>query len=353
MDSITLQNYRCFGSEKQTARLAPLTLLVGPNGTGKTSFLALIRALWDVAFREVAPNFREHPYDLGSWDNIIHQPGGRNGRADSFLSGFAEQDGLEFAATFAEDAAAPFPITRRFVNGEAGFELHSRGSGCPERAQYRIVPGEWQPWVTEERTFSNSDGPFPIGLIARLLLLQINQKPNDDAEKIRRLLDVFDLRTELDTRPFASAPARSRPRRTCDPARLSQDSEGDYIPSYLAGTRSNLYWRVEEGMSHDRCAGGQTAVREVRQPWLRSNLRYGCRGRSDPTGGVDPEGPALGAGQQSGAHPAQDLRRPERFPSGGGAGHVGAPTLVSMNSVPRATTTGPGVCWPTRWWNWA
>ena len=27
---------------------------------------------------------------------------------------------------------------------------------------------------------------------------------------------------------------RSRPRRTYDPALLSQDSEGDYIPSYLA-----------------------------------------------------------------------------------------------------------------------
>ena len=67
MDSITLQNYRCFGSEEQTARLAPLTLLVGPNSTGKTSFLALIRALWDVAFREVVPNFREEPFDLGSF----------------------------------------------------------------------------------------------------------------------------------------------------------------------------------------------------------------------------------------------------------------------------------------------
>ena len=49
MDRITLENYRCF-REKQTARLAPLTLLVGNNSTGKTSFLALIRALWDVAF---------------------------------------------------------------------------------------------------------------------------------------------------------------------------------------------------------------------------------------------------------------------------------------------------------------
>ena len=44
MDKITLKNYRCF-REEQTARLAPLTLLVGENSTGKTSFLAMIRAL--------------------------------------------------------------------------------------------------------------------------------------------------------------------------------------------------------------------------------------------------------------------------------------------------------------------
>ena len=30
-------------------------------------------------------------------------------------------------------------------------------------------------------------------------------------------------------------------------------------------------------MSHDRYAGSQTTLREVRQPWLRRNLRYGCR----------------------------------------------------------------------------
>ena len=48
MDSITLKDYRCF-HEQQTARLAPLTLLVGENSTGKTSFMAMMRVLWDLA----------------------------------------------------------------------------------------------------------------------------------------------------------------------------------------------------------------------------------------------------------------------------------------------------------------
>ena len=232
MDSITLQNYRCFGSEAQTARLAPLTLLVGPNSTGKTSFLALIRVLWDVAFREVVPNFREEPYDLGSFEDIAYTSGGRNGRADSLVASFAEDAGVKFEATFAKVAAAPFPIARRFSNDEAGFELSSSGFGCPVSARYCITPGDWQPWGSEERVFSDKYGLFSLRWIVRVL--ELRRSPDNDADKIKRLLEIFDLQTEFDTRPFASAPLRSRPRRTYDPIQSEHDAEGDYIPSYLA-----------------------------------------------------------------------------------------------------------------------
>ena len=62
MDQITLKNFRCF-REEQTARLAPLTLLVGENSTGKTSFMAMIRALLDVTavFRFRTPDFQGRP----------------------------------------------------------------------------------------------------------------------------------------------------------------------------------------------------------------------------------------------------------------------------------------------------
>ena len=97
MDSITLENYRCF-REKQTARLAPLTLLVGNNSTGKTSFLALIRALWDVAFLERVPDFREEPFDLGTFRDIAHNRGGRGSQAitNDFDAGFEYNDGIQF-----------------------------------------------------------------------------------------------------------------------------------------------------------------------------------------------------------------------------------------------------------------
>ena len=54
MNEIRLKNFRCFRNE-QTARLAPLTLLVGENSTGKTSFMAMVRILSDMAYRSMEP----------------------------------------------------------------------------------------------------------------------------------------------------------------------------------------------------------------------------------------------------------------------------------------------------------
>ena len=83
MNQITLKNFRCF-REEQTARLAPLTLLVGENSTGKTSFMAMIRVLWDILYRFRIPDFKEEPYDLGSFDEIAHHRGAGGGRAHTF-----------------------------------------------------------------------------------------------------------------------------------------------------------------------------------------------------------------------------------------------------------------------------
>ena len=121
MDRITLKNFRCF-REEQTARLAPLTLLVGENSTGKTSFLALIRALWDVAYRRRIPDFKEEPYDLGSFEEIAHHRGGKGGRAETFDVAFdftLEDERNEtigsyrFEVTFGKKGTVPVPVRRR------------------------------------------------------------------------------------------------------------------------------------------------------------------------------------------------------------------------------------------------
>ena len=138
MDEIRLRDYRCF-REDQTARLAPLTLLVGENSTGKTSFLAIIRALWDLGYGYRIPDFKEDPYDLGSFDEIAHFRGGRGGRAETFLAEFSAtrpnlQEGprkhlsLTFGATFAKEGTIPVPVGRRFEFDEDCIEDRFEGN---------------------------------------------------------------------------------------------------------------------------------------------------------------------------------------------------------------------------------
>ena len=88
MNSVTVKNFRCFREEQQ-ARLAPLTLLVGENSTGKTSFLALVRALREVAFDSRVPDFQAPPYDMGTFSEIAYNRG--RGGAKSFEASFSRE----------------------------------------------------------------------------------------------------------------------------------------------------------------------------------------------------------------------------------------------------------------------
>ena len=115
LQELRLRDFRCF-REQQTARLAPLTLLVGENSTGKTSFLAAVRAILQVASTRGAPGFPDFrkPYDLGSFEEIAHRrgPNGARGGAESFGIGFrwagVDVESVALDATFAVgDGAKP------------------------------------------------------------------------------------------------------------------------------------------------------------------------------------------------------------------------------------------------------
>ena len=114
MNEIWLRDFRCF-HERQTARLAPLTLLVGENSTGKTSFLAMVRALVNLAYGSLIPDFKEPPHDLGSFDEIAHHRGAKGSRAESFSAGFSspavedDQEPWRFDAEFRREGTAPLP----------------------------------------------------------------------------------------------------------------------------------------------------------------------------------------------------------------------------------------------------
>ena len=164
LETITVRNFRCF-RERQTARLAPLTLLVGDNSTGKTSFLALIRALWDVAVGNRVPDFKEYPYDLGSFDEIAHQRSGRGGGAEAFEAEF-DLGEFHFAVTFGRQGTVPVPVRKVLTSGDLRIE-ERWGQDRLASLQVGNSRGSWDLGVPDERRTSTSlDDSFAASLIA-------------------------------------------------------------------------------------------------------------------------------------------------------------------------------------------
>ena len=266
MDQITLRNFRCF-REEQTARLAPLTLLVGENSTGKTSFMAMIRVLWDAAGWNRVPDFKEEPYDLGSYDEIAHYRGGRGGRAATFEAGFniaprasrgkrrqagANVQLYRFEVTFKKRGTVPGPVKMRFSRESVWVEIRLEDRSW--QTSFGTPRGSWKISHDLPTLFDADNNPmlhFVFYLRSRSTIgdreseaepiASQNSRPpaDEDWELIERLADTY-IRGEFHTgRPYASAPVRSKPRRTYDPSRTTRDPEGDYVPMYLA----NMYFQ--------------------------------------------------------------------------------------------------------------
>lgn len=66
---IILENVRCFQGEHRIS-VTPITLLVGENSAGKSTFLAIMAALTNSTDFPFTPNFNSPPYELGNFENI-------------------------------------------------------------------------------------------------------------------------------------------------------------------------------------------------------------------------------------------------------------------------------------------
>ena len=224
MKRIWLENYRCF-RERQEARLAPLTLLVGDNSTGKTSFLAMIRALWDVAYLNRVSNFKEVPYDLGSFDEIAHFRGGRGGRAESFESGFEvvppSEPACHWSVAFSRRGTTPLPVTRRLANEARDTWIeHDLDSS---KVLVRTPTAE----IESDAPVHEIEGDR---LLPIFFFTNAKQEEDPAIQQLLRSVAWSNFRQPL----YAGAPVRSKPHRTYDPSLVSRDPEGDYVPMYLA-----------------------------------------------------------------------------------------------------------------------
>ena len=245
IETVRLQDFRCF-SGVQEARLAPLTLLVGANSTGKTSFLAMFRAIWKVAYGHSVPDFKEEPFDLGSFDDMLHH--GVDSQAHSFAAGFTERtrfdsgrkyEPIAFDVTFERSRTAPIPVERRISDRDQNYvKIREQRSEDPRRSKvyFEVCVGK-EKWDTK----FDVGGLDEESLIPGFFFIEHELRKSDERlssearKKLHKLIRfTYDPLRMANQPPYASAPVRSRPKRTYDPKRPARDPEGDYIPAYLA-----------------------------------------------------------------------------------------------------------------------
>ena len=302
---IRLRDFRCFG-EPQTARLAPLTLLVGENSTGKTSFLAAVRAICDVAFRQREPDFREPPFDLGSFPEIVHTRGGKGKDAEAFEIGVkgldAESQVLECRATFRSGmAAAPCLSEGRATDGGLwlrwwpadnegiGFELGLDGESWGNGDVRMRATHEWTVLQHSAHLLSEEDrSSFAGSNLGPTEFFKIHERELRFRSLIARFEDFF----LSGSRPFASAPIHPGPQRTYDPTRVAMDPWGADVPSRFASLQlqDETKWKAlkekldafgrESGLFDDFSVKQLTGVEGG--PFQLQVRKFGKRGRKGP-----------------------------------------------------------------------
>ena len=232
-----LTDVRCFAGE-QRARLRPITLLVGENSTGKTTFLgcySVLHRMFDLhRLHAVKPDFNREPFSMGSFRDIVRARRGPQGHIHNFEIGFrVDPDGKGYAEpysakfTFTEDGSQPTVANIGYeVNGSLLLELTPREEG------------KWD--ITSYPTLSETDALIPE-FISKYLYLDIMRVFEDYKKE-----EIADLQSALVSSSyfrenftpnlpplFSLSPLRSKPKRTYDPVNETMSPEGDHVPMMM------------------------------------------------------------------------------------------------------------------------
>lgn len=255
LTKVAVENFRCFASP-QEARLAPLTLLVGENSTGKTSFLALIRAIWNTVVLGKVPDFTEAPYHLGTFNDIVSNSGNGNESRNTFLAGLSFRTNprnlplmikaeIQGTVTYAERGGIPFPISREFISGSTSIKVLDEDKSHMVKCKTPSYEWDFEPEVPSfiellpidslRYKFQHNNDYLGLGEYLGLGKAERPVAPSTaDRDALMSLLVSLN-ETQYGTREaYASAPVRSQPRRTYDLGRPSTDPEGENSPTYLA-----------------------------------------------------------------------------------------------------------------------
>jgi hypothetical protein len=240
MDKLILENVRCFRGHHELP-LAPLTILVGENSTGKSTVLAAARLAADICHVVGTPNFNEEPFDWGAYDQIACTRGGRGGRAKTFAIGYECRilngpthppfnGKVRVIASFEEKNAQPRICDWQGIVDDCSITVDL----ADDKNVTAIV-------VDKEKNSRRLPLELPSTLPTLVSLLFNRMGGGKDlmkSESVGRCdLGLYALSRR--SRPYAFAPIRTRPRRTYDRRADTPDPEGGHVPIVLARLKTS------------------------------------------------------------------------------------------------------------------
>lgn len=278
MEKVTVKDFRCFKGS-HTARLAPLTLLVGENSTGKTSLMAMINIMWQVVFFEFhLPNFREAPFDLGSFKDIAHQSISDKRINNQFCAKLSF-DNTNVNATFCQGKLGVEVCRLQVTNSETSItwtrheddhvKLEIKNSNCTW--QYNSEEIKSRQLDFRALLHSSFWGLMSLGDFININNLndqdpnQPNYQDQDVDEWLKLILFPSNyIKNKYGNQPLyefahAIAPVRAGPRRIYEPGLGILDSKGGGVPEYLATIRhsdKNLWHLIKSNIEKQAKSAG-------------------------------------------------------------------------------------------------
>jgi predicted ATPase len=259
---LSLTDFRAFASTG-ALEIRPLTFLVGENSSGKTSFLAALSYIWRFQERMLSASFNLPPFDLGTFDEIVHRVRGRT-KPETFA--------LEFENDITVDPRkSPLFISRGSVEKSSGLaKLRLTFSNNVGDATITELALNYEDYVLQisidqkirivvekgdRINFDSNDGQGQlqlnrrVGRLERLdmsdMLFYLRHMVRDIAPskaenpiEMEHGLAVTSIALEQLTRTFPSAifacaPVRSNPNRVYTPTDQIRSPDGTHTPQTL------------------------------------------------------------------------------------------------------------------------
>ena len=254
-----IENVRCFHGN-QRADIRPVTLLVGENSTGKTSFLGSYRVLLQIMDRREFfsrglvmrdnPNFNLEPFQMGAFRDIVRTKRRKSGELDTFVLGCGVNKGdkkYDVVLTFVEKGSEPaisslclkFP-SKSYLNIKFGMNekyiLEIPGHTIKSnRSLGHYLDLDFIDYLLNAPEVENLMSALEASKKEVKILHEFIQKEfyiKSVQENGRSRRTFFSLYLEPEQEK-SIAPLRSKPRRTYDPITESPTSEGEHIPMLM------------------------------------------------------------------------------------------------------------------------